>query len=61
LPLFHYSLNPGGCCLLGSAETIGSFTDLFAPLGAQGAPFPAQRHQPAAGRSISPPAYFNAD
>ncbi|MBE0557474.1 MAG: chemotaxis protein CheB, partial [Proteobacteria bacterium] len=32
LPLFHYSLNPGGVLFLGSAETIGTFTDLFAPL-----------------------------
>ena len=32
LPLFHYSLNPGGFLFLGSAETIGGFTDLFAPL-----------------------------
>ncbi len=32
LPLFHYSLNPGGVLLLGSAESIGSFTDQFAPL-----------------------------
>jgi PAS domain-containing protein len=32
LPLFHYSLNPGGLLFLGSAETIGGFTDLFAPL-----------------------------
>jgi two-component system CheB/CheR fusion protein len=32
LPLFHYSLNPGSVLFLGSAETIGSFTDLFAPL-----------------------------
>jgi two-component system CheB/CheR fusion protein len=32
LPLFHYSLNPGGVLLLGSAETIGEFIDLFAPL-----------------------------
>ena len=31
LPLFHYSLNPGGFLLLGSAETIGDYTDLFAP------------------------------
>jgi len=30
--LFHYSLNPGGILLLGSAETIGMATDLFAPL-----------------------------
>jgi two-component system CheB/CheR fusion protein len=32
LPLFHYSLKPGGVLLLGSAESIGSFTDLFVPL-----------------------------
>ena len=32
LPLFHYSLNSGGILFLGSAETIGSFTDLFEPV-----------------------------
>jgi len=32
LPLFHYSLNPGGFLFLGSAETGGGLTDLFAPL-----------------------------
>ncbi|MBT1074721.1 chemotaxis protein CheB [Geobacter grbiciae] len=32
LPLFHYSLNPGGILFLGSAETVSTFTDLFAPL-----------------------------
>ena len=31
-PLFHYSLKPGGVLMLGSAESIGSFTDLFTPL-----------------------------
>ncbi|MEO5915455.1 MAG: chemotaxis protein CheB [Luteolibacter sp.] len=30
LPLFHYCLNPGGVLVLGSAETIGHFNDLFA-------------------------------
>ncbi|MCF7974880.1 MAG: PAS domain-containing protein, partial [Phycisphaerae bacterium] len=34
-PLFHYSLNPGGILFLGSAETIGNCTDLFAPLVGQ--------------------------
>jgi two-component system CheB/CheR fusion protein len=33
LPLFYYSLNPGGFLFFGSAETVGSFTNLFAPLG----------------------------
>ncbi|MDB6147197.1 MAG: cheBR [Spartobacteria bacterium] len=32
IPLFHYSLSPGGILFLGSAETIGTFSDLFAPL-----------------------------
>lgn len=32
LPLFHYSLNPGGLLFLGSAEAIGAFTSLFIPL-----------------------------
>ena len=32
MPLFHYSLTPGGVLFLGSAETVGSFTDLFTPL-----------------------------
>ena len=31
LPLFHYSLNPGGILFLGSAETLGPVADLFAP------------------------------
>ena len=32
IPLFHYSLTPGGILFQGSAETIGDCTDLFAPL-----------------------------
>ncbi len=32
MPLFHYSLNPGGALLLGNSETIGSATHLFTPL-----------------------------
>jgi two-component system CheB/CheR fusion protein len=32
IPLFHYSLTPGGVLFLGSAETIGTYTDLFTPL-----------------------------
>jgi two-component system CheB/CheR fusion protein len=31
IALFHYSLNPGGVLLLGSAETVGQATDVFAP------------------------------
>lgn len=29
IPLFHYSLTPGGLLFLGSAETIGTFTSMF--------------------------------
>jgi len=29
LPLFHYSLNPGGVLVLGTSETVGQSSDLF--------------------------------
>jgi chemotaxis methyl-accepting protein methylase len=32
LPLFHYSLNPGGVLFLGSSEAVNTFTDLFSTL-----------------------------
>jgi two-component system CheB/CheR fusion protein len=32
VPLFHYSLRPGGALLLGSSETVGRAQSLFAPL-----------------------------
>ena len=32
LPLMHYALNPGGLLILGTAETVGGFGHLFAPL-----------------------------
>lgn len=32
LPLLHYGLNPGGILLLGTAETIGRYNDLFTPV-----------------------------
>jgi len=30
IPLFHYALNPGGALFLGTSETVGEFTELFA-------------------------------
>ena len=30
IPLFHYALNPGGYLFLGTSETVGEFSDLFA-------------------------------
>src|ERR1022692_3843924 len=35
IPLFHYSLTPGGILLLGSAETVGTFTSLFTPINSK--------------------------
>jgi two-component system CheB/CheR fusion protein len=35
MPLFHYSLNSGGILVLGSAETIGTATDLFSALASK--------------------------
>jgi two-component system CheB/CheR fusion protein len=35
IPLLHYTLNPEGILFLGTAETIGDFTDLFVPLDAK--------------------------
>ncbi len=32
IPLFHYALQPGGALFLGTSETAGEFTDLFAVL-----------------------------
>jgi len=32
LPLFHYSLNPGGLLLLGSSESVTGFDELFRPV-----------------------------
>jgi two-component system CheB/CheR fusion protein len=35
IPTFHYALKPRGYLLLGSAETIGAYGELFAPLDAK--------------------------
>ncbi|MFY9722742.1 MAG: chemotaxis protein CheB [Azonexus sp.] len=35
VPLFHYSLKPGGILFLGSAESIGGFGELFTPFDAK--------------------------
>jgi two-component system CheB/CheR fusion protein len=32
IPLFHYALKADGTLFLGTSETVGDFTDLFAPL-----------------------------
>jgi len=35
IPLFHYTLKPGGFMLLGTSETIGEFGDRFAVVDAK--------------------------
>lgn len=35
LPLFHYSLKPGGVLMLGSAESVGSYSEHFCPIDAK--------------------------
>jgi len=45
MPLFHYSLAPGGILFLGNAETIGHFTDLFATVSGKSRVF--RRIEPA--------------
>jgi len=36
LPMFHYALNPNGFLFLGSSETIGELSDLFATVDMKG-------------------------
>lgn len=43
-PLFHYSLNPGGILVLGSAETIGGFADRFSVVSSKARIY--QRREP---------------
>ncbi|MFC1841217.1 chemotaxis protein CheB [Thermodesulfobacteriota bacterium] len=35
IPLFHYTLNPGGMLFLGTSESIGEYTDLFQTLNSK--------------------------
>ena len=35
MPLFHQALNPGGTLFLGTSETVGEFSNLFAPVDAK--------------------------
>jgi two-component system CheB/CheR fusion protein len=58
IPLFHYSLNPGGILFLGSAETIGTFTGLFAPLNDKARTY--RRLVTAGGAPIEFPSTFGA-
>jgi two-component system CheB/CheR fusion protein len=52
IPLFHYALRPGGILFLGSSETIGTFTELFAPLHTRGKIF-TRKEAPLSGRHLA--------
>lgn len=56
LPLFHYSLHPGGVLLLGNAETVGSFTDLFIKASGRGRFYRTRRRQAGMARFQCPAA-----
>jgi len=57
MPLFQYSLAPGGVLFLGSAETVNTFTDLFAPLNIKSRLF-QRRESIMQAESIAFPASF---
>lgn len=44
IPLFHYSLNPGGILFLGSAETVGYYGQLFKTLDSKARLFRHMHH-----------------
>ncbi len=56
IPLFHYSLNPGGILVLGNSETIGQHQDLFAPLPGKTRIY--QRRAVARGNTVEFPSVF---
>jgi chemotaxis methyl-accepting protein methylase/PAS domain-containing protein len=56
-PLFHYSLNPRGVLFLGSAESIGHFSNLFTPLALKERIFQRNEAGPA-GEHLNFPAVF---
>jgi chemotaxis methyl-accepting protein methylase len=57
LPLFHYSLNPGGILFLGSSEAITPFGDLFTPLNSKSRLF-LRREAILSGTPVEFPASF---
>ncbi len=60
MPLFHYSLNPGGLLFLGSSETVGLSTGLFDALNAKSRIF-RRTEQPAFPRTIEFPSSFTSN
>jgi two-component system CheB/CheR fusion protein len=60
IPLFHYTLNPGGILFLGSSETIGHFTDLFTTIDSKWKLFRRKETGVTARPSVDIPAGPNA-
>ena len=54
LPLFHYCLNPAGVLFLGSAETVGAFSELFTAPDGKTRLF-RRREQPAGATAVDFP------
>lgn len=52
MPLFHYSLRSGGLLLLGSSETVGRFSELFAPVQPRLRLYVRQDHAPSRGPEL---------
>jgi two-component system CheB/CheR fusion protein len=66
IPLFHYALNPGGVLFLGTSETVGEFTDLFATLDRKSKLYQRKEdgsvaHRPAMGKYLPPLTEGGAD
>jgi two-component system CheB/CheR fusion protein len=57
LPLFHYSLKPGGVLFLGSAETINVYAELYAPLNIKARLFRSRESVVAAEAVAFPPSF----
>lgn len=59
IPLFRYTLNPGGVLFLGPAESVGEFNELFSPLDLKWKMFirksGEEAHYPLMDFRISPP------
>ncbi|WP_026289508.1 chemotaxis protein CheB [Thioalkalivibrio sp. AKL12] len=52
LPLFHYSLRPGGVLFLGTSETVGQFNHLFTPIESRLRFYQRQDHTYMGGRDF---------
>ena len=56
-PLFYYTLNPGGVLFLGSAESVGNFSNLFTPVAGKSRLF-RRRENPVRSDPVDYPSAF---